>query len=286
MRHLDMNLNLKHKITEMIKQQVFYSPTVRSRGSIPPGKLMGPQPLPWGSSSTMKMLFLQSLQRPKWAASQVALSFSTRGLSTAQWSVTTAASIDDMPTTITTDVILTLVACSSNMLPLGVCVCVCRVVGMCVRVPVFARVYASWCVWHEWLCVDRVCVIRQSRLPLSCLSSAPWRRTLTPEVPPSCLRLHYTSDVLSSLPALLSTALSFSFSALCLVVGKKGPDNSALVSTSLLSSSPSLVAFGGLRPFSYKMKMYWEVLAPITPISWPFWRRQESGQHHKLSFKL
>lgn len=63
----------------------------------------------------MKMLFLQSLQRPKWAASQVALSFSTRGLSTAQWSVTTAASIADMPTTITTDVILTLVACSSNM---------------------------------------------------------------------------------------------------------------------------------------------------------------------------
>lgn len=31
---------------------------------------------------------------------------------------------------------------------------------------------------------------------------------------------------------------------------KKGPDNSALVSTSLLSSSPSLVAFGDLRPFS------------------------------------
>lgn len=89
--------------------------TLTSTGSIPPGKLMGPQPLPWGSSSTMKMLFLQSLQRPKWAASQVALSFSTLGLSTAQWSVTTAASIADMPTMITTDVILTLVACSSNM---------------------------------------------------------------------------------------------------------------------------------------------------------------------------
>lgn len=86
------------------------------RGSVPPGKLMGPQPLPWGSSFTMKMLFLQSLQRPKWAASQVALSFSTRGLSTAQWSVTTAASMADIPTRITPDVIFTFVACSSNML--------------------------------------------------------------------------------------------------------------------------------------------------------------------------
>lgn len=85
---------------------------------IPPGKLMGPHPLPWGSSFTMKMLFLQSLQRPKCAASQVALSFSTRGLRTAQWSVTTAASMADMPTTITTDVIFTLVACSSNISPL------------------------------------------------------------------------------------------------------------------------------------------------------------------------
>lgn len=85
---------------------------------IPPGKLMGPQPLPWGSSCTMKMLFLQSLQRPKCAASQVALSFSTRGLSTAQWSVTTAASMADIPTKITTDVIFTLVACSSNILSL------------------------------------------------------------------------------------------------------------------------------------------------------------------------
>lgn len=64
----------------------------------------------------MKMLFLQSLQRPKWAASQVALSFSTRGLSTAQWSVTTAASMADMPNRITPDVIFTFVACSSNML--------------------------------------------------------------------------------------------------------------------------------------------------------------------------
>lgn len=91
--------------------------------SIPPGKLMGPQPLPWGSSFTIKMLFLQSLQRPKCAASQVALSFSTRGLSTAQWSVTTAASMADMPTTITTDVIFTLVACSSNISSL-VSVCV------------------------------------------------------------------------------------------------------------------------------------------------------------------
>lgn len=44
------------------------------------------------------------------------------------------------------------------------------------------------------------------------------------------------------------------FSALCLVVGKKGPDNSALVSTSLLSSAPSLVAFGELRSFSLETR--------------------------------
>lgn len=81
---------------------------------------MGPHPLPWGSSFIMKMVFLQSLQRPKWAASHVALSFSTLGLRTAQWSVTTAASIADMPMTITTDVILTFVTCSSNMLQLQV----------------------------------------------------------------------------------------------------------------------------------------------------------------------
>ena len=151
---------------------------------------MGPQPLPWGSSSTMKMVFLQSLQRPKWAASQVALSFSTRGLSTAQWSVTTAASMADMPTRITTDVILTLVACSSNMLRAKLRGCVCVCVCACVR--------ARACGLH------------------TCDGS--WRRCRTPEVafvlfafgplaldvnsrgsPPSCLRLRYTSDVLASL---------------------------------------------------------------------------------------
>jgi len=78
-------------------------------------------------------------------------------------------------------------------------------------------------------------------------------------------RLHDTADVLSSLQ--LSKALSFSFSALCLVVGKKGPDNSALVSTSLLSSSPSLLVFGALRPFSDVKKMYLDVLTFSTLIA-------------------
>lgn len=70
----------------------------------------------------------------------------------------------------------------------------------------------------------------------------------------STASLHFLCPPLSS--ALLSTALSYSFyfSALCLVVGKKGPDNSALVSTSLLSFSPSLVAFGELRPFSLEIE--------------------------------
>lgn len=76
---------------------------------------MGPQPLPWGSSSTMKILFLHSLQSPKWAASQVVLSCSTLGLRTAQWSVTTAANMDEMPTRITRKVIFTLVFLSSSM---------------------------------------------------------------------------------------------------------------------------------------------------------------------------
>lgn len=143
-----MNHNPKHQHEPyaqnyIIKQLTVFSPAVIWGSSVPPGKLMGPQPLPWGSSSTMKMLFLQSLQRPKWAASHVALNFSTRGLSTAQWSVTTAASIDDMPTTITTEVILTLVACSSNMLLLDVQSCKKErgvFVSLCVRVPVFAHV--------------------------------------------------------------------------------------------------------------------------------------------------
>ncbi len=209
---------------------------------------MGPQPLPWGSSSTMKMLFLQSLQRPKWAASQVALSFSTRGLSTAQWSVTTAASMADMPTKITTDVILTLVACSSNMLLLGAC----AKLWMCVH----ARVCSLHvgvkceCVWIRW----SVCIRKDSQgcLSLVCLLSLSSDVDSRGSPVLSTASLHFWSRLLS--PALLSTALSFSFSALCLVVGKKGPDNSALVSTSLLSSSPSLVAFGELRTFSYKTK--------------------------------
>ncbi len=83
--------------------------------SLPPGRLIGPQPLPWGSSSTMKILFVHSLQSPKWAASQVVLSRSTLGLSTAQWSVTTAANMDEMPTRITRKVIFTLVFLSSSM---------------------------------------------------------------------------------------------------------------------------------------------------------------------------
>lgn len=44
------------------------------------------------------MYFLHSLHRPKWAASQVWLTLSTRGLSTAQWSVTTAVNMQAIPT--------------------------------------------------------------------------------------------------------------------------------------------------------------------------------------------
>lgn len=110
------------------------------------------------------------------------------------------------------------------------------------------------CFWSfpsQWRRFARPCeCASQSRLSLCCFSSGPWCQMLTLEVPTSWLKLHFTAGVLSSL--LLSKALSFSFSAFCLVVGKKGPDNSALVSTSLLSSSPSLVAFSELRPFKYK----------------------------------
>lgn len=55
------------------------------------------------------MCFLHSLHRPKWAASQVSLSLSTRGLSTAQWSVTTAVNMHAMPTTNTKMAIFILV---------------------------------------------------------------------------------------------------------------------------------------------------------------------------------
>lgn len=170
----------------------------------------------------MKMLFLQSLQRPKWAASQVALSFSTRGLSTAQWSVTTAASIADMPTTITTDVILTLVACSSNMFV------------------VFSEPMTQVCTSL------RVCESVKVVFVLF------FFRSLVSDVDSGGSHVQTKASLHCWCPLLLSKALSFSFSAFCLVVGKKGPDNSALVSTSLLSSSPSLVAFSELRPFKYK----------------------------------
>lgn len=77
---------------------------------------------------------------------------------------------------------------------------------------------------------------------------------LIPEVPSSCLQLHYTSHVLHfvllSCPRLF---LSLSLPCAWWLV-KKGPDNSALVSTSLLSSSPSLVAFGELRPFCLEIE--------------------------------
>lgn len=44
------------------------------------------------------MCFLHNLHRPKWAASQISLSLSTCGLSTAQWSVTTAVNMHAIPT--------------------------------------------------------------------------------------------------------------------------------------------------------------------------------------------
>lgn len=69
-----------------------------------------------------------------------------------------------------------------------------------------------------------------------------------------CLTLHLHRCPLFFL-LLLSEALFFSFSAWHLVVGKNGPDNSALVSMTLLSSSPSLVAFGELWALSFIMKM-------------------------------
>ena len=76
----------------------------------------------------MKMLFLQSLQRPKWAASQVLLSFSTLGLSTAQWSVTTAANMEEIPTRMTREASFTLVLYFSHMmLSASKCVCECVV---------------------------------------------------------------------------------------------------------------------------------------------------------------
>lgn len=55
------------------------------------------------------MYFLHNLHRPKWAASQVSLTLSTFGLSTAQWSVTTAVNMHAMPTSNTKMAILILV---------------------------------------------------------------------------------------------------------------------------------------------------------------------------------
>lgn len=57
---------------------------------------MGPQLLSLLPPTTM--LLVQIRQRPKWAASQTALWCSTWGLSTAQWSVTTATVASTMPT--------------------------------------------------------------------------------------------------------------------------------------------------------------------------------------------
>lgn len=67
-----------------------------SVGTLPPGRVMGPQLL---SLLPLTMILLvQIRQRPKWAASQTALWCSTWGLSTAQWSVTTATVASTMPT--------------------------------------------------------------------------------------------------------------------------------------------------------------------------------------------
>lgn len=63
------------------------------------------------------MCFLHNLQRPKWAASQVSLNFPTCGLSTAQWSVTTAVNMHAIPTSSTKMVILILVRLC--MFPVG-----------------------------------------------------------------------------------------------------------------------------------------------------------------------
>lgn len=64
-------------------------------GTLPPGREMGPQVLSLPSLVTIRLM--QIRQRPKWAASQVALWCSTSGLSTAQWSVTTATMASTMP---------------------------------------------------------------------------------------------------------------------------------------------------------------------------------------------
>lgn len=65
-------------------------------GTLPPGRVMGPHVLSLLSVMTMRLV--QIRQRPKWAASQVALWCFTSGLSTAQWSVTTATKASTMPT--------------------------------------------------------------------------------------------------------------------------------------------------------------------------------------------
>lgn len=65
-------------------------------GTLPPGRVIGPQLL--SLLPLMTILLVQIRQRPKWAASQEALWCSTWGLSTAQWSVTTATMASTMPT--------------------------------------------------------------------------------------------------------------------------------------------------------------------------------------------
>lgn len=57
---------------------------------------MGPQLLSLLLLTNRRLM--QIRQRPKWAASQVALCCPTSGLSTAQWSVTTATTASTMPT--------------------------------------------------------------------------------------------------------------------------------------------------------------------------------------------
>lgn len=65
-------------------------------GTLPPSRVMVSQFLSLMSSTGTRLV--QILQRPKWAASQVALWSSIWGLSTAQWSVTTATMASTMPT--------------------------------------------------------------------------------------------------------------------------------------------------------------------------------------------
>lgn len=65
-------------------------------GTLPPDRVRCLQLLSLLASTAMRAV--QILQRPKWAASQVVLCCSMWGLSTAQWSVTTATMANTMPT--------------------------------------------------------------------------------------------------------------------------------------------------------------------------------------------